>query len=147
MTVFLLAVSIVAALSNNLILHTFPLGDKRNNFLFNFICASVWLIIMFAICCPSLSFTLNEIIFGVLYGLTQSAFLLCKSGAMSSGPVSVTTFIGNCSLLISTLAGFLIWNEKISVPQLIGLILLCVSVFLCTYKTDGTSCKKKWWFF
>ncbi len=147
MDVFLLALSITAALSNNLILHTFPLGYKRNNFLFNFICASVWLTIMFAVCHPPFFFTSNEILFGVLYGLTQSAFLLCKSGAMSSGPVSVTTFIGNCSLLISTLAGFLIWNEKISVPQFIGLILLCVSVFLCTYKNDGTSRKKKWWFF
>lgn len=145
MHIVLLIVSIFAATANNLLLHGVSLKEKENLFFYNFLCGAVWFGILLALCRGNFAFTANEVRFGVCYGLTQAAFLLCKSGAMSTGPVSVTTLIGNCSLLLSTAAGVLIWREPVGALQVIGIVLLCVAVVLCTYRTQNGAHGRKCW--
>ena len=148
MALLLLALSILAAAATNLLLHALPLQTKENLFLYNLFCSGVWLALLASLCAGDLAFTRNELFFGGLCGLLQTAFLLCKSGAMSTGPVSVTTLVGNCSLLLSTIAGVLLWQEQVGIGQGIGIALLCVAVFLCTFRSgSSTTHRKSWPFF
>lgn len=78
------------------------------------------------------------LLWGIVYGLTQTCFILFKTAAMSTGSVTVTTLIGNSSLLISILVSLIVWKEKITAADIIGLVLLVIAIFLCTYTKDAS---------
>ena len=65
----------------------------------------------------------------------MSAFLLCKMQALATGPVSITSFIGCSSLLLSTGFGIIYFNEHISAIQVIGVVFLLIALFLTIFKT------------
>ena len=141
----LLGLSIAAATANNLLIHGFSLARRQALFFFNFLCGCVWILMLLPFCLGDLAFTANEITFGLLWGVTQAAFLFCKSGAMSSGLVSVTTLIGNASLLFSTIAGVILFRETVGVAQYIGVPLLLLAVFLCTFRGfSGGQILRRW---
>ena len=63
---------------------------------------------------------------------------------MNSGPVSITTLIGNCSLVVSVVVCFILWEEPISLADMIGLALLMLGLTLATYKKSNGTFTKKW---
>lgn len=67
--------------------------------------------------------------------------------ALSTGPASITSFIGCSSLLLSTGFGILYFEEKASTVQLIGIVLLLFSLFLILNPKQAASVKKqKLWY-
>ena len=60
----------------------------------------------------------------MLYGVVTAAFLFFKMQAMATGPVSLTSFIGCASLLISTGFGVFVLGEGASVLQTVGVAIL-----------------------
>ncbi len=146
----LLACSVALAVTNNLLLHGFGNRGLRGTgdvLLFNALVSSVWLVILTAVSTvrsgafPTIS--RGAALWGILYGGVTAAFLLCKMQAMASGPVSLTSFIGCASLLLSTAVGVLAFHESVTPLQLTGVVLLIVSLFLAAApKTDRA--KKTW---
>jgi drug/metabolite transporter (DMT)-like permease len=63
---------------------------------------------------------------------------------MNRGPVSLTTLIGNCSLLVSVIVCFILWEEPISLVDIVGLVLLMLGLTLTTYKKTSGKFKKGW---
>ncbi|MBQ7292275.1 MAG: hypothetical protein IJW79_00900, partial [Clostridia bacterium] len=63
---------------------------------------------------------------------------------MNTGSVSVTTLIGNCSLVVSVLACFILWGEGVGIPDVLGLSVLIVGIFLTTFKKTNESYNRKW---
>ncbi len=143
----LLLVSILFASVNSVLLHKLP--AKSDLFLLNLICSGVWILLLFSLNGFSVALTPSVLLWGVLYGVTQEMFLFFKAQAMKSGPVSLTTLIGNCSLILSTPVGILVWQESVSVPQLIGIGALILAFVFCTYKKGekAAPATKKWFLY
>lgn len=145
MILSLLIISIFAASLNSVLLHKLPV--KSDVFTFNLIGSLLWIVILFAVNGFTVNFTFDTIFWGVLYGTVQMLFMIFKTKSMGAGPVSITTLIGNCSLILSTSVGVLFWEEKISVLQIIGIVALIVAFFLCTYQKSSTKSSKLWVFY
>ena len=140
----LLALSIVFASMNSTLLHRARLGGRGAIYRYNLICSAVWCVCLFA----ANGFTLHidgvVLTWGVIYGVTQTLFVLFKTAAMNSGPVSVTTLIGNCSLLVSVFVCFVLWGEPITPADGAGLIILLVGIGLATYKRSEGRMTLRW---
>ncbi len=139
-----LLISISAASFNSVILHIIP--KKRSVFTLNLIGSAVWLILLLTFNAGSVTLNTGTILWGLIYGIIQLIFLIFKARAMNSGPVSLTTLIGNCSLILSTFVSVVVWNESISIVQIICIASLITAFFLCTYTNKKESSSKKWVF-
>ena len=131
----LLLLSIFCASTNNLLLHKFAnrgLDSMGDVLLFNAMTSGVWVILLGGIGAwrDDFQFSAESLFWGAAYGCVIALFLLGKMQAMAVGPVSLTSFIGCSSLLISTAFGVFILNESASVIQSVGVILLCGALFL-----------------
>lgn len=146
----LLSVSITFAVINNLLFHGFKnkgLRDMGDILLFNAAMSLLWIVII-AVLNRGAAISLQAFLWGIAYGVVMAAFLLCKMQAMATGPVSVTSFIGCSSLLISTLFGVIFFKESVTVLQIIGVVLLIFALFLTlTGSGNGEkNTKKRAWF-
>lgn len=139
--VFLLTISISFAVINNLLLH-----DSKNKgfrgigdvLLFNAMVSIIWIIGLLALN-KGTRISSSAWVWGGIYGSVMSAFLLCKMQALATGPVSITSFIGCSSLLLSTGFGIIYFNEHISVIQIFGVVCLLVALFLIIFKTTQSA--------
>ncbi len=137
-----LLITIFAASLNSVLLHKLP--KKNDVFSFNLICSAIWFVILLCINRFSITFSKEIVIWGILYGIVQMFFLIFKTKAMGAGPVSITTLIGNCSLLLSTVVGIVVWRESISWLQILGITMLIAAFFLCTYSKAQDTKSKLW---
>ncbi len=138
----LLIISIAAASINSTLLH--KAAGKMDTVSFNMVGSVVWIVVLTILNGFSITVTAQTVLWGVLYGIIQILFMLFKAKAMGSGPVSATTLIGNCSLLLSTAVGVIVWQEKVSVPQIIGIALLIAALFCCTYTREQEKRSRIW---
>ena len=85
---------------------------------------------------------ITGIAWGVVYVITVTSYFL----AMQSGPLSYTSFIYAASMIIPTLGGAVLWQEKISVLQWLGIGLFLVAFYLISVPgADKTAKIKKSW--
>ena len=140
----LLIMSVVFASLNSVYLHKIKLNNISSICRFNLICSLVWCIILFIANGCKLRIASGALLFGFIYGIAQVLFIMFKTAAMNSGPVSITTLIGNSSLIISVFVCLVLWNEPISFPDIIGLVLLIAGIVLCTYKKSEQKYSKLW---
>ena len=138
-----LVLSILFASANSVVLHKVTL-DGSKIFRYNLIGAAVWCLCLFIANGFTLTLNSDALLWGIVYGITQALFILFKTLAMNTGSVSVTTLIGNCSLVVSVLACFVIWDEKIMLFDVLGLSVLLIGIFLTTYKKSRVDYNKKW---
>ncbi|MBQ7841125.1 MAG: hypothetical protein IJ390_11685 [Lachnospiraceae bacterium] len=138
----LLVLSVMAAALNSMLLHKLP--ASKNIFAFNFYGALLWIVILTMANGMHISLSREVVWWGTAYGAVQVLFLVFKAKAMASGPVSITTLIGNCSMLLSVAASLLLWKEKVSAGQILGLVCLMVSVFLCTHAKSEMQMTGQW---
>lgn len=140
----LLLLSVCAASLNNALMHKASLKGKKEIYLFNLGCSAVWIVLLLA--ANKWTFHINKevVMWGLVYGIMQMLFFIFKTGAMTAGPVSVTTLIGNCSLLVSIVLSDILWSEHIGIPQCIGIVLLLIAVFLCTDTKEDASLSRSW---
>lgn len=128
----LLAASIALALINNVALHHMNDRDFRgigDVFFFNALVCAIWSMIFLALNGFG-AISAQTVAWGIGYGCVNAGFLLCKMQSLAGGPVSVTSFIGCSSLLLSTAAGILIFRESVSIAAGIGVALLLVALYL-----------------
>ena len=142
--IILLIIAVVAASLNSAVLHKADLTEKGAIYKFNLFGALVWCVCLFIANGGRLHFDTNALLWGCVYGVTQALFILFKTAAMNSGPVSITTLIGNCSLVVSVVVCFILWEEPISLADVIGLVLLMLGLTLTTYKKSSGTFTKKW---
>lgn len=141
---YLLGISILAASLNSIMLNKAQISKRNEIFKFNLINVLVWCIILFITNKGSIHINSSVLFWGFAYGITQSLFVLFKCGAMSNGSVSVSTLIGNCSLLISVLVSLIVWQENVTAVDVLGLAILLAAIFICTYKKTDASYTPKW---
>ena len=141
---YLILLSIVFASLNSVILHKADLSGSTAVYKFNMIGAAVWCVCLFAVNGFKLHIDKTVLLWGVIYGITQALFILFKTLAMNSGAVSVTTLIGNTSLLVSVLFCLLVWQEPINAADIIGLAILMLGIACSTYEKKNENISRKW---
>lgn len=145
---WLLLLSVFAASLNSIALNKAKVNKKNEIFVFNLLISLIWFIILFTVNGFKVNMNRDVIFWGVLYGVTQTMFILFKNLAMSTGNVSITTLVGNSSLVLSTIVSLIVWKESVTTFDIIGLIFLVVALLLCTYcKTDESSSSPAWKFY
>lgn len=135
---FLLLLSIAAASLNSIVLRKAKASKPENVFFLNLIVSLMWCVILFIATGGHITVNTEVLFWGILYGITQTVFTLLKTAAMNTGSVTVTTLIGNSSLLITVAVSLVIWKETVTAFDIIGLALLLIAIFLCTY-TKGAA--------
>lgn len=140
----LLAAAVIFASANSVVLHKAGTSDKNSIFRLNLIASVAWCVILFFANGARVAINAHVLMWGVIYGIVQSLFIFFKAAAMSTGPVAVTTLIGNSSLLISTAVSLIVWNERVSAAQVVGVLMLLIGIFLCTYKKSDEGYSPKW---
>lgn len=142
----LLAASITCAALNNVFLHLY--NDKKNYtcniFAFNAIVSLIWALIFITIGGGFGQASDATIVFGVIYGVIIALFLIFKMASLGSGPVSITSLIGCCSLIVPTLFGLIFYREAVNFLQIIGLVLLFIALYLCVDPKSNMKISKKW---
>ena len=140
----LLALSVLLASFNSIGLSKVNLGKNNRIFNLNLITALIWCILLFFVSGCSPIINSKTIIWGCAYGLVQSMFILFKALSLRNGPVSITTLIGNSSMLLSIMVSMLLWQESITTAQILGVLVLILSIILCTYKKSSADYTAKW---
>ena len=128
----LLSFSILFAVINNLLFHGFKnrgLRGMGDILLFNALLSVVWILIL-SVLNQGTRISVQAWMWGIIYGSVTAAFLLCKMQALATGPVSITSFTGCSSLLISTSFGVIYFKETVSPIQIAGVIILLFALFL-----------------
>ena len=143
----LLIASILCASMNSILLHRVRLSSAAAVYRLNLIASLVWLVCLFSLNGFRLSLSRAVILFALIYGITQAAFILFKSLAMNRGPVSVTALFGNGSLLLSVAVCYFAFDEAVTIWDVIGLIALLAAIVMTTYKRGdgrGEAPKRGW---
>lgn len=144
-------IAILLSVMNACILKKYGEINKKNYspFLFNAGVSIVWIIILFTLFLfVDSRISLGAIVYGVVYGVILFAFLLFKTQSMANGPVSLSTLIGSCAFVIATGFGVFYANEKVSTIQLIGMLMLLISLIMCVNpQRSGEKLTGKWFFY
>ncbi len=74
----------------------------------------------------------NPTMFGILSMIGTVLFF----NAMRIGPTALTNIINNFSMLVPIILGLFLWNERISVLQIIGIAFVFAALFLFNAKTQ-----------
>lgn len=149
---FILITAIVFSNLNYIFLHQFGNRDIKTTsdiLLFNSMISLIWFVIIFVwgimengrFMMPST----GAIFFGVLYGLNLSVFLLFKMLSLTSGPVSITSLIASCSFIIATIFSVIYNNESVNVIEILGMIVMLLSLFLCMDRKNKSLFATKNW--
>lgn len=149
MDYILLTLSIVFSVLAASLFRVFSNSNKNgvSVFLYNAVSTAVWFFVLFPtmLSNPDRSVTTHSVIYGIFYGLMLFLYLYYKCRAMATGPVALTTLIGSSCFIVATLFGVIYCREGITVFQIIGIILMLISIFLClNLKLGGEKVSKKW---
>ena len=95
------------------------------------------------------SFDLRVIPYSVLFAIS---YTVCNIGiihALKCGPTTLTSLFVGLSLILTTIWGFIFWDAKITMPVIIGLVLVAIAIYLCLYtkKKEEKAVSWKWLFF
>ena len=151
----LLTVSILMNLAANSVLkNDFCKKEVKNNadlYAFNGLTSvlSVVTLTVLAVVMGSLtSVSLYTILLGLVFGLFTALAAVFNMKALECGPMSYTSVIISCSLVIPAFSGALLFHETIVPIQYIGVVFMLVS-FLCAVdrKQDRAGVSLKWFLF
>lgn len=79
----------------------------------------------------------TEIIpFSFLFALCYATSTVAGTLALGCGSLAITSLILSYSLVIPTLCGIVLWDEKIGILQCIGIAILLISLFLIRSEPD-----------
>ncbi|MBQ8898121.1 MAG: EamA family transporter [Clostridia bacterium] len=104
-------------------------------------------VLIFAINGGMGEFSWYSLFMGLIFGVVGTLQLITFMYAIAIGPFSYSSVISSMATLIPTLAGAIFWNEKISIFQWIGIVLMVVCIVFSTDKPKTRDDRKvgtKW---
>ena len=84
------------------------------------------------------------LLFGAVFGFLTVLFQLSYINAMSCGNVSITVMLVNFSMIIPIAVSVIIYNEKLTVLRICGILLIVLAFVLSTGGKNENSYSKKW---
>lgn len=127
---------ILCASVGNVLIHLLGIKYKNYNvYLFSFIVNIVGAIFLLIFNLGFKIFTNDTFIFAAIYGCFLIAFTLSKTKALTTGPVAITTIIGCSNFVPVTIFNAIYWGDKISVFEIIGMVLMLACIILINLKS------------
>lgn len=122
---------------------------RTGSHLYTFVLILSALIVWSAAYAFDFSFDTGVLLYSLLFALffvTGNLGMIC---ALQRGPTMLTSLFVGLSLLLPAVWGFFFWDSPVTVPIVIGLILVAICILLCVYSKEK---KKKtlstgWFFF
>ncbi len=102
--------------------------------------------ILFAV---NFSFDVGVLPYSLLFSICYLSCMVGTIQALRYGPAALTSLFNGLSLIVTTIWGFIFWDATLTVPVIIGLVLVIVSIVLCLYspKKDDKAVSLKWLFY
>ncbi|REK76360.1 EamA family transporter [Paenibacillus paeoniae] len=87
---------------------------------------------------------------GLLYGIDFALTMILYAKALSCGPLSYSSFCFSASMLIPVAASSVLWGEKLSLPQVIGIAFFLLSFYFILVvdagrKGESARPEKRWY--
>ena len=79
-----------------------------------------------SLCAPS-AYT---VVLGVVFGIATALCAILHMKALENGPLSYTSVICSCAMVIPALSGLLFFGEAVTALQYVGIVLMVIS-FVC----------------
>ena len=151
MKYLLMALSVMMASLNSIVLRKFKnrtFSTPGDSFFFNGALSIIWTAIMLVwfFAAGDTSVSALAIIFGAVYGAILCLFMYFKNQSIATGPISLTSLIGNCAFITATWFGVIYAQERVSVFQLIGMTLILISLILCINPKKSAEPLRLRWF-
>lgn len=155
MNALLLAISIIMNLiSYGIVRNEFCKKDVRNNSdlnIFNALSSLISMVtlIIISACTSSLAIpSLYTILLGIVFCISTALCAILNMKALENGPLSYTSVIISCAMVIPALSGMVLYNETVSIWQAAGIILMIAS-FICAVDNKDGSCgtSLRWFLF
>ena len=147
MTVFLMVLSVSISVANSSFRKLFArdlLKTNSDNLAFTL---GTQFLAMLIVLCTGNPFDAAPytLLLAFLMGSVQVACSLSISRALVSGPVSLSTLLlQGLTLLVSSLLGPLFFSELLSLPQLLGIVLVLAAMFLIADVKKDKSISLRW---
>lgn len=94
-----------------------------------------------------MTFHLETLYYASIYGLMLAVACYCGLKALSLGSMAVCSMLASFSLVVPVLVGFIFLNESVSVLGIIGLVLICISILLLSYRKQKSPVSLKCWIY
>lgn len=143
----LLVTSVAATAVNNSLRNKFSKNALKSNadfFLFNSIVSAAALAVLLILGRGFDSASAFTVLLGILFGVIIAVEMIVALKALSIGPMSYTSLISLCGMLIPTFSGALFWDETIKPAQYVGIALLLVSFALGVNPKKDRQMSVKW---
>ena len=118
---------------------------------FNMLSSLISMIVLLIICGLSKNLVWPSrytLYMGAVFGISTALCALFNMKALEAGPLSYTSVIVSCAMVIPALSGMILFREKVSGLQIGGIVLMVIS-FMCAVdrKNDKASTSIKWLLF
>ena len=95
----------------------------------------------------NMHFHIPTLLFGACYGLSLFCSTLFGYLALKNGPMALTSLIVSYSVIIPCFYGIVFLNESVDFFQIIGFLLLLVSMYLLKWQADKIKLNKSWFLY
>lgn len=144
----LLAFSIVCGVTGSGFRYRFARDSLKtigDNAAFNLILSLICVVVMAV--AGGLRHTSPETLYlSLLFGVLIILAGVASVQAMHHGPMTLSVLINLCGTLIPTIAGSLIWKETVTVFQIVGIVLMLLSMALVMNPTVDSKITMRWIF-
>ncbi|MBE5765619.1 MAG: hypothetical protein E7335_00380 [Clostridiales bacterium] len=156
MNAILLTVSVIMNLLYSVLRNSFCKKSQPNNSdmqVFNAVSSLISAITLAMIALVSNTLTMPStytLLLGIVFGIVTGVSSIMNLKALECGPLSYTSIICSCSMIIPALSGFVMYGDPVSASQWIGIALMLVS-FVCAVdsrgdRNSGVGVSFKWFF-
>lgn len=85
------------------------------------------------------SFEIKVLPYSLIFAVGYAAAIMGLIISMKNGPMALTSLIFQLSIVATSIWGFMFWDSPVTLPVIIGLILVLLSLFFCLYtkKKEG----------
>ena len=147
MTYIMLLVTAFFASLQNIVSKEYNIKTKgKDIYLYTAVVAATAMIFFILTSGGSFEFNFHSAIYSAAFALCYLSAVVGMIKSIECGPLSVSSLINQCSLIIPTLYGVAILNEKLKIWGYIGIVLLFVSLFLVKPKNSGKAKITPKWF-
>jgi len=146
MNYLLLSLIILCQSVQNIAKKSYNLKESGGAYSFSAGSALAALLVFFLTSFGQLTFTADNVKWAVAFAAAYGISVVASMYAIRLGPLSLTSLLVSCSLIIPTFVGLIFLGEPVSEWLVIGIVLLLASLVLVNYekKTSERKITLKW---
>lgn len=144
--IVLLMVSIVLGVCKSVVYNRFAKTQKPDTggiFRFNAVSYGIAAIVTCFFCVNG-KVSLPTILCAAAYAVTVFSLQALSVAAMTVGPMSLTSLMVLYGMIIPSLAGPVFWHEPFGIFQVIGMLMMLISIWMLLDKENSNTAKKSW---